>query len=312
MFANCILQVTLPDIMEIPNKVQKASKWTTYFLIDLQIVFIITYVYISVNNLISTTANNEATDDTNSMTYFNVTSKFEHTNVEISFIDDAVLWNCRKHSVTKNYYKGLYWMLISAFFATLVAFTAAKLAILCGAKHGKPFLWQIAVMRNLQEEVQDQVSSTKYNIEEANIRALYYKTLLEIDYYKKRDHKLRHNNSIDAYNFFRVMTLFISAICLPLVMWLSFLSYDLHPLSCISEPLEESIRYNKTSEEVHIDFSEGILNYQKVTTGIIIVLGTLLMVNMLCFFCFSYCIVHIFKKQVKSENSELIKSKQQV
>ena len=55
------------------KKITKASKWTIFFLIDLRAVFTIIYVYISVVNLISTTANSEATRDSNSMASFNVT-----------------------------------------------------------------------------------------------------------------------------------------------------------------------------------------------------------------------------------------------
>ena len=93
--------------------VDKASKWTVFILVDLKIVFIITFVYISVVNLISTTANNEASTDVNSNNTFTVTA--EHRNVNISFIDDAVLWNCRDHSETKRYYQVLYLMLIVSF-----------------------------------------------------------------------------------------------------------------------------------------------------------------------------------------------------
>ena len=92
---------------EIPvENVDKASKWTSFVLVDLKIVFIITFVYVSAVNLISTTANNEATIDVNYNGTFNVTT--EHINVNVDCIDDAVLWSCRHHSMTKNYYKILY------------------------------------------------------------------------------------------------------------------------------------------------------------------------------------------------------------
>jgi len=43
------------------QKINKASKWTIFLLVDLRTVFIITYVFITVVNLISATANSEAT-----------------------------------------------------------------------------------------------------------------------------------------------------------------------------------------------------------------------------------------------------------
>ena len=114
--------------------IKRASKWTVYLLVDLRIVFIISYVYISVLYLISTIANSEANTDINSMKLFNVTSQPNHTNVIaiVSYIDDALLWSCRNLSVTKDYYKGLYSMLFVAFAVTMIFLTITKLTIFFG------------------------------------------------------------------------------------------------------------------------------------------------------------------------------------
>ena len=296
--------------LEIPDKVEKASKWTVYCLIDLRVVFIITYVYISVVNLISTTANAEATADTNSMTLFNITSKPEHANVSISFIDNAVLWNCREHSVTKTYYKGLYWMLIAAFVATLIAFTITKLAILCGTKHGFTSLWHIAVVKYLQEEVEGLLSATTYTEPRARQVAYCYKQLLTKEYYKEHKEDL-HNSTISHLNAFRMTALFLSTIGLPFAILLSFLSYDLHPLSCIlAAPSEDSIVYNVTTEAVHINFSENVLLYQKVMAGIIVVIGVCFIINVFCFYCVNYCIIDMLKTKVNVKISEIYKQMQ--
>ena len=133
--------------------IDKAAKWTIFLLVDLRVMFIITYVYVSVVNLISTTANSEASEDIHSTKLFNVTSQPKHTDVNVSFIDDVILWNCRDHSVTKHYYRGLYWMLISAFLGTIIAFIFTKITIICGSEHGCPYLWRIAVIEYLQQKI---------------------------------------------------------------------------------------------------------------------------------------------------------------
>ena len=131
--------------------IERASKWTVYFLVDLRIVFIISYVYISVLYLISTTANSEANADINSMKLFNVTSQPNHTNVIVTYIDDALLWSCRNLSVTKDYYKGLYSMLFAAFAVTMIFLTITKLTIFFGNRASISYLWKIAVVQYLQK-----------------------------------------------------------------------------------------------------------------------------------------------------------------
>ena len=126
--------------------IDKVSKWTVYFLIDLRVLFIITYVYITVFRLISTNAHSEARDDVNSMELFNVTSHPNHTNATVSYIDDAVLWNCRKQSVTKKYYVGLYAMLLSTLAATVIFLVITKLAILFYNNNEINYLRKIAIV----------------------------------------------------------------------------------------------------------------------------------------------------------------------
>lgn len=114
--------------------VNKYQKWTGYFLVDIKIIFIITYVYISVVNLISTTANNEANRDVQGSMGINVTARPGDTDVIVNYIDDSVLWNCRERSLTSDYYVILYWMLLSVFMGTLVpGFMLFQNSLLCGA-----------------------------------------------------------------------------------------------------------------------------------------------------------------------------------
>ena len=130
-------------------------------------VYIITYAYITIVNLISSTANSEATSDADSTMLFNVTSSPEFRNVEVNSISDAVLWNCRALSVTNYYYRFLYWMLIIAMGATLLGFWVTKFIALitisyCCKKCSWPFafneygltkLWYIALLEQLKDKI---------------------------------------------------------------------------------------------------------------------------------------------------------------
>ena len=140
--------------------------WTIYFLLDLKVVYIITYAYITIINLISSTANNEASSDVDSMMPFNVTP--EIGSVEIRSISNAILWNCRRQSVTKHYYRFLYWMLIVALGGALIAYLVTKcialFSVSCVCKtyrrpwvvsdYGLKKLWQIAVLELLKEKAE--------------------------------------------------------------------------------------------------------------------------------------------------------------
>ena len=88
--------------------------WTIYFLVDLKVVYIMTYAFITIVNLISSTANSEAFSDRNSMMLLNVSS--DYMNVNVTSINDAILWNCRRFSETKlkaitSFYIGCYYQL---------------------------------------------------------------------------------------------------------------------------------------------------------------------------------------------------------
>ena len=62
-----------------------------YCLINIKAFFIISYMYISVVNLISTTANNEATMDEQGVSNFDITKLPQHRQLMVSHIDDPVL-----------------------------------------------------------------------------------------------------------------------------------------------------------------------------------------------------------------------------
>ena len=62
---------------------------TIYFLVDLKLVYIMTYAFITIVNLISSTANSEAFSDRDSMMPLNVS--LQYTSVNVTSINDAIL-----------------------------------------------------------------------------------------------------------------------------------------------------------------------------------------------------------------------------
>ena len=97
-----IRDVVKEEIKKNVNKgYDKKHTWTVYFLVDIKVLYIVFYAYISIINLISSTANIEATEDRQSTLQFQITS----TNTgDVTEISDAVLWNCRDHSISTHYY----------------------------------------------------------------------------------------------------------------------------------------------------------------------------------------------------------------
>lgn len=143
--------------------------WTIYLLVDLKVVFIITFAYITIVNLMSSTANSEAFTDRKSMMLFNVSSKY--MNVNVDSINDAVLWNCRRLSSTSNYYMFLYWMVIVSLVVVMGGFFVIKLIALitvssnlgckmccscqCSTfKHGLTKLWHIAIYEKMIDQME--------------------------------------------------------------------------------------------------------------------------------------------------------------
>ena len=133
------------------------NKKTIKFLADVKVVYIFTYIYVSVVNLISTTARTEALDDEDCNRTYNLSPLPEHTNVQVRLIGNAVLWSCRDESVTKYYYQFLYKMLIVVLTVALVGFFIAKLialiTVLCNTKYALNKLWHLAIISELIQKV---------------------------------------------------------------------------------------------------------------------------------------------------------------
>ena len=275
--------------------VNKYQKWTGYFLVDIKIIFIITYVYISVVNLISTTANNEANRDVQGSMRINVTARPGDTDVIVNYIDDSVLWNCREHSLTSDYYVTLYWMLLSVFMGTLVFYATSKLFALWSVTSSDSLtdLWHMGVMKHLKEPMK----KATYSADDAVRLAKCYRNLLSKEVPENVSDEMKKLFIVKR----RKSTPYWSLMILVSALMFGALSYDLHPLSCINGIPEESISYNNITQTVELRFSGSVIIYQRVGVFITFVLLVALILFAGQFYQLTKEIVDIMEVKVESE-----------
>ena len=148
--------------------------WTIYFLVDLKVVYIITFAYISTISLISSAANVHVTTDKQEKILLDVSS--EYMNVNVTSINDAVLWNCRRLSVTRGYYKFFYKMVLTAMIMIMIMFLLAKIIGFIAVsshfgckccnfksstfKHGLTKLWHVAINKKVIELITESPQAT--------------------------------------------------------------------------------------------------------------------------------------------------------
>ena len=247
--------------------------WTIYCLVDLKVVFILTHFYVAVVNLISTTANSEATDDKLSIEMFTLVPNY--SEVDVSAISNAVLWSCRDGSVTKKYYKFLYWMIVVAFAIALLTFFLTKILtivkIACGPKErALTTLWHMAVTKCLMEnEIAGQIAKNK----DRCIQLLRDGVPEEADLSKYKYGKVK-----------RTTLSCCIVLLLVLIMAFSYLSYDLHPLACIVGVEDDQILYDALHETVKLKFPESVLIFQQIATSIVIVLVVVFLILIATFY----------------------------
>ena len=271
--------------------------WTIYFLVDIKVVYIIMFAFISTINLISSTANVHASTDKTKMTLFNVSS--EYMNVYVTSINDAVLWNCRTLSDNKNYYKNLYWMVIVVMILVMTGFLAIKLITLitvsnnCGCKcciclcstfkHSLTKLWYIAIIAERSAMQQQQCRHMEI-----------YKNLLKKNIPHNVVQKLPNYN-----NFCRSIIPYILLSSLVTILCLICLSFDLHPLACITKFEEDLVTYDPEVNRVELKFSNHLLILQEVAAFLVIFLLITYTVCVKLFFCCTEKVIEELKDKVK-------------
>ena len=271
------------DLKNIQKNISK------YCLINIKAFFIISYMYISVVNLISTTANSEATMDEQGNSSFDVTSLSLHQQLMVSRINDPVLWNCRETSLTRNYYKILYIMLLTASGTATLVFFGVKTLNFCG---DRPLnrLWEIAVAQHLKEtHTNDNTSESRYSKEKANEIIECYQSI-----FKKKLSDIKKNIT-SSYIKLRTFAPILSTFYLVVGWWLLLLSYDLHPVSCLSGPNEDTISYNFEENAVQIRHSPHWLRFQTAA----VIIGTIFIAAVLMNGVFFYAINGLIVDEMK-------------
>ena len=231
---------------------KEITKLSNFILIDIRVIFGVLSVYATVATIISTTAHNEATEDTINNRTFNLTDKPEHTNVPVKVVTSAVLWDCRQKSITHPYYKALYLILLLSFAIILLAFIGARLSVLCGWRYRlgqslHSILWRLVLVKRMRQLIQRYGADDPRTKEKAKI---YYK-----QWSKENDHTA---------NWIIAVIPYCEAVFLVVALPFILTSYDLHPLGCLIGPDEDTIRYDNESAKVILDFTQGLLVYQKI------------------------------------------------
>ena len=256
-------------------------------------VYIITYAYITIVNVISSTANSEATDDKQSMMNFNVSDKY--TDVPVTGINDAILWNCREKSLSIFYYRSLYVMAIGALAAALVGFCLAKFFTICisSRKYALKLLWQIAGLQYLKDKMTEKNLS-----EEAEILKIS-KNEIPDEFYKELK-KCSCN-----FNLCRMLIPLSLPFLLIIIMASGYFAYDLHPLACLSLSTEDSIEYEETSHRVTIKVANQLLIYQ-IVAGLVavVLLAVFLLLAFLFYYSTNEIINHMKKEYPKIPQSQ--------
>jgi len=287
---------------DIPvGDVEKYQKWTGYFLIDIRIIFIITYVYISVVNLISTTANNEVNQDIENLVTLNVTSRPEHTNVVVNYIDDAVLWNCREQSLTSNYYITLYLMLFVVFTGTLTFYFASKIFALWSITSlgSLTDLWHMGLVEHFKKLMEISSCSS----DDAVRLAKCYRDLLSEEIPKDIYKEVKTLPTVKA----RKLIPYWSLAMLVSAMIGAALSYDLHPLSCIYGVTEDYINYDNMTQTVELRFPASAITYQRLGVFITSLLFIVIILLALGFYQLTREIVKKMEMEVKGKKLIVIR-----
>ena len=266
--------------------------WTIFLLVDIKVIYIISYAYISIVNLISSTANIEATDDKHTDVEFQITAT---QSGFVTNISDPVLWNCRPHSASDYYYKFLYWMLFIGLISALSGFFLSKLITLINLgilspESGLTRLWHIAVF---QSHPKEDKSNLECILDDASTKAL-----------KKIPVKVFDQVKGSCGNIWRTVIPFIVLFILVSGMFIAYFSYDIHPLACIRGQDDTTIQYHKEGTKmgrVEINLSDDLITFQIAAGITTVVLALVILLFASCFFFCSYHVVQKMKKLIKND-----------
>ena len=260
----------LIDDIKFPRK-EELSRLANFILIDIRLIFIIVSVYVTISTAIATTANNEAANDTSGNREFNVSSRSDHQNLQVSHVTNAVLWNCREKSVTNQYYKVLYGLLFTAFSLILLVFIITRLSVLCGniseeLANLKQALWRIQLLKYMRKQVKKYKNKLDEFYEQKELFDWFSKEWIRNHHISTeeitRRHKKTNLSKISKIQFSVLIIPFFEALLLIVALPFMLTTYDLNPIGCLVGPDEDAIEYDNVTGKVHLQFTESVLKYQ--------------------------------------------------
>ena len=267
----------LHSLIKFPKK-EELSRLANFMLIDIRLIFIIVSVYITIGTAITSAANNEAANDTNGNRTFEVSSRLEHQNLQVSGVSNSILWNCREKSLTKEYYKALYGLLFTAFTLIMLVFIVTRFSVLFanlhqGAANLKRALWRIQLLKYLRKRLK----KNKDELDVANKQEELFDWKWFGKQWAKNDHGSTRSGSrskVPKLHGSRSILIipFCEALFLILALPFMLTTYDLNPMGCLAGPDEDAIEYNNVTGRVQLQFKQSVLNYQVAALVISIIL----------------------------------------
>ena len=234
---------------------------------DLRIVFIMVAVYTSLVAHFSSTAAIEAERDVASRRNFTVNVNW--TSQEISGgISDPVLWGCRHYSDTKHYYRVLYGVLLCSYLIALIVYMLTRSIVswlsftaycqLEDSKDGKGYLFY--VVNSLKK-----ILSFQYMLEHPpSDGEIKHEDLVSISNHWKQHSAPPRSKRWVLFVFY--VTPMLETVLSLLVVIAIILSYDLHPIVCLSGIFRSevaSIMYNPVLRSVVLLFPYWATVFQK-------------------------------------------------
>ena len=173
------------------------------------------------------------------------------------------------------------------------------------AKHGLTKLWHIAILQQSMNPIRlekpaavnDQPNDT--NAEEVGAQSASGKIhQYKIEFYNKllKEDIPDDINIIEQIirswkNYCRLMLPYITLFLLVAIMYLSFCSYDLHPLACTASSEEFTTIYDYENNRVELEFSHTLLNYQKAAGILVLILSVTYIIIVKSFFYFTQAVI---------------------
>lgn len=234
---------------------------------DLRIVFIMVAVYTSLVAHFSSTAAIEAERDVASRRNFTIDVNW--TNQQISGgISDPVLWGCRRYSDTKHYYRILYGVLMCSYLTAVVVYMLTRFIVswlsfaaycqLEGSNDGRGYLLYVA--HNLKK-----ILSIQYRLDHPKDGVIKSENLVDISNLWKEQSALSQRSKKWVFFVFYFIPMLETVLSL-LVVIAIILSYDLHPIVCLSGMFGSevaSITYNPVQYSVVLLFPYWATAFQK-------------------------------------------------